>query len=178
MKGRVSETKMGLCNKDIMTASDSKIVLIVEDYEDDARLLQMLLANAGIINPTRVVASAEKAINYLLAAPPYWDQTAHPLPSIIFVDLKLPGIGGLELLRWLRARPELKGVFVVVLSATGDMASIQAAYALGANSFLIKPCRPADLENLIACYPDLWMRAITLSAPAQLQDQTNPTPPG
>jgi CheY-like chemotaxis protein len=140
-----------------MSANESKVVLIVEDYEDDAKLLEMLLTNAGIANPVRSVFSAEQAISYLQGAPPFWDRTRYPLPTVIFLDLKLPGIDGFEFLRWLRANPQLQRSFIVVLSATGDLISVQAAYALGANSFLVKPCREADLNNLIACYPDLWL---------------------
>jgi len=141
-----------------MSANESKVVLIVEDYEDDAKLLEMLLTKAGIANPVRTVLSAEQAISYLQGAPPYWDRTKYPLPSVIFLDLKLPGIDGFEFLRRLRANPELQRSFIVVLSATGDLISVQAAYALGANSFLVKPCREADLLNLITCYPHLWTR--------------------
>ena len=141
-----------------MSADESKVVLIVEDYEDDAKLLEMLLTNAGVANPVRTVLSAEQAIAYLKDAPPYWDRAKYPLPSVIFLDLKLPGIDGFEFLRWLRATPPLQRAFIVVLSATGDLTSVQAAYALGANSFLVKPCREADLLNLITCYPDLWTR--------------------
>jgi CheY-like chemotaxis protein len=142
-----------------MTLPDSKTVLIVEDNEDDAKLLQLLLASAGIANPTHVVLSAEEAITYLQGAPPYSNRTVNPIPVIVFVDLKLPGIDGFELLRWLRACNELKSIFVVVLSATGDIISVQAAYALGANSFLVKPCRAPDLENLVACYPAFWVHS-------------------
>lgn len=141
-----------------MSADESKVVLIVEDYEDDAKLLEMLLTKAGIGNPVQTVLTAEQAISYLQGAPPYWDRTKYPLPSVIFLDLKLPGIDGFEFLRWLRANPQLQRSFIVVLSATGDLMSVQAAYALGANSFLVKPCREADLFNLVTCYPDLWTR--------------------
>lgn len=141
-----------------MTANDANAILIVEDYEDDARLLEMLIKGAGVSNPVRTVLSAEQAIAYLLGGPPYSDRSRFPLPSVIFLDLKLLGIDGFEFLRWLRGNPHSQGAFIVVLSATGDLASVQAAYALGANSFLVKPCRPADLENLITCYPDLWSR--------------------
>ena len=143
-----------------MSALDPKMILIVEDYEDDAKLLQIMLTNGGIANPTRIALCAEEAITYLTDLPPYSNRALYPLPSVIFVDLKLPGIDGFEFLRWLRAREELKGSFIVVLSAAGDMISIQAAYALGANSFLIKPCRAADLENLVVAYPSPWERAI------------------
>jgi CheY-like chemotaxis protein len=139
---------------------DSKLILIVEDYEDDAKLLQILLSNTGVTNDIRIALSAEDAINYLDGVPPYSNRSIYPLPSAVFVDLKLPGISGFELLRWMKSHPELKDIFVVVLSATGDLISVQAAYALGANSFLTKPCRPVDLENLIEAYPKFWTRPI------------------
>jgi CheY-like chemotaxis protein len=144
---------------------DSKLILIVEDYEDDAKLLQLLLASCGISNPVRITLNAEEAINYLSGVPPFSNRGLYPLPKVVFVDLKLPGITGFELLRWMKEHAELKNIFVVVLSATGDLISVQAAYGLGANSFLIKPCRPADLENLIICYPAHWDRPSSLPPP-------------
>jgi CheY-like chemotaxis protein len=148
-----------------MSTNTAGVVLIVEDYEDDAKLLEMLLTNVGITNPLRKVFSAEQAIAYLQGGPPYWDRTRYPIPSIIFLDLKLPGIDGFDFLRWVRTNPQFQGAFIVVFSATGDLASVQAAYALGANSFLVKPCREADLINLITCYPDLWSRVPPAGSP-------------
>jgi len=139
---------------------DSKLILIVEDYEDDAKLLQILLSNTGVTNEVRITLKAEDAINYLEGVPPFSNRSLYPLPSAVFVDLKLPGISGFELLRWMKNHPELKDMFVVVLSATGDLISVQAAYSLGANSFLTKPCRPVDLENLIEAYPKFWSRPV------------------
>jgi|SRR5882724_2687865 len=158
----------------MISGSDSKLLLIVEDYEDDAKLLQLLLTNGGIFNPVRVALSAEEAMTYLTGVPPYSNRALYPLPSVIFVDLKLPGIDGFELLRWMKQHPELKSIFLVVLSATGDLMSVQTAYDLGANSFLIKPCRPADLENLVVCYPDFWTRALLPPIPRQ-PEGTPPT---
>jgi CheY-like chemotaxis protein len=159
-----------------MNAPDSKTVLIVEDYEDDARLLQLMLGNAGVLNPTQVFFSAEDAIKYLKSVTLLSNPAIFPLPSIIFVDLKLPGIDGFELLRWLRAREEFKGTFIVVLSAAGDLSSIQAAYSLGANTFLVKPCRTADLENLVHAYPNLWSRAILPLPPPEGPPASPPAP--
>lgn len=151
---------------------DSKPLLIVEDYEDDAKLLQLLLTQVGIANLVRITLNAEDAINYLAGVPPFSNREIYPAPSAVFVDLKLPGISGFELLRWMKGHPELKDIFVVVLSASGDLMSVQAAYSLGANSFLTKPCRPADLENLIATYPSFWNRTVPtlLSKPSESQD--------
>lgn len=157
-----------------MHTPGSKLILIVEDFEDDAKLLQVLLTNCGIANPVRIALSAEEAIHYLMGGPPFANRATCPLPGVVFVDLKLPGISGFDLLRWMKEHPELKNMFVVVLSATGDLTSVQAAYALGANTFLIKPCRVADLENLVICYPDFWERAIP---PALLQPPSPEAPP-
>jgi CheY-like chemotaxis protein len=159
-----------------MSALDPNIILIVDDYEDDAKLLQIMLTNAGILNSTRIALSAEEAITYLKGVPPYSNRAIYPLPSVIFVDLKLPGIDGFELLRWLRGRNELNGSFIVVLSAAGDMVSIQAAYALGANSFLVKPCRAADLENLVLAYPAPWV--LTMIPPPSGGPPIDPLAPG
>jgi len=153
---------------------DPKLILIVEDFEDDAKLLQLLLAQCGIANPVRITLSAEESINYLSGGPPYANRSAFPLPAVVFVDLKLPGISGFDLLRWMKGRPDLNNIFVVVLSATGDLMSVQAAYSLGANSFLIKPCRVADLENLVICYPSFWERIIP---PMLSQPPTTQPPP-
>jgi CheY-like chemotaxis protein len=161
----------------MISPSDSKLLLIVEDDEDDAKLLHLLLTNGGIFNPVRIALSAEEAITYLEGVPPYSNRTVYPLPSVIFVDLKLPGIDGFELLRWIKERPALKNILLVVLSATGDLPSVQAAYDLGANSFLIKPCRHADLENLIACYPTFWMRTVLPSLPQPIEGVPPSEPP-
>jgi CheY-like chemotaxis protein len=157
-------------------APHTKLILIVEDYEDDAILLQVLLTSCGITNPVRIVLSAEEAINYLVGGPPFGNRAMHPLPDVIFVDLKLPGISGFDLLRLVKEHPEFRKTFIVVLSATGDLMSVQAAYSLGANSFLIKPCRITDLENLIICYPTFWERAVPpLLSPPPLRE---PPPTG
>lgn len=153
-----------------MSDNEANVVLIIEDFEDDAKLLELLLANTGVANPVRTVLNAEQAIAYLEGSAPYWDAHEHSVPKIIFLDLKLPGMDGFQFLRWLRENPALKGVFTVVLSATGDLISVQTAYALGANSFLVKPCRPADLENLILSYPDLWTRAMPRSPASAIPD--------
>src|SRR3954463_5735478 len=154
---------------------ESKLIMIVEDYEDDAKLLQILLSNTGVTNEIRITLSAEDAINYLDGVSPFSNRSIYPLPLVVFVDLKLPGISGFELLRWMKTHPELRDIFVVVLSATGDLISVQAAYSLGANSFLTKPCRPVDLENLIEAYPKFWTRPLPPHPPDDPQSRQDLT---
>jgi CheY-like chemotaxis protein len=148
-----------------MGARDANVVLVVEDLEDDAKLLQVLLNQLGILNPVRMVLNGNEAVAYLKGIPPYSDRIQHPLPGIIFLDLKLPGMDGFEFLGWLKSQPQLKNTFIVVISGFGDLASIQRAYALGANTFLVKPCRAPDLENIIGYYPAYWIRSLAPSPP-------------
>jgi len=161
-----------------MNAPDSKLILIVEDCDDDAKLLEIGLKAAGICNPMRVALSAEEAITYLEGVPPYSNRARYPLPAVIFVDLKLPGLNGFEFLRWIKQHPELRKAFIVILSATGDLLSVQTAYALGANSFLIKPCRAEDLQNLVICYPNFWMRTLPSSILSGRPEEPPPVLPG
>jgi len=157
-----------------MSSLDSKTILIVEDYEDDAKLLQLLLAKGGIFNPVHTALSAEDAMIYLEGVAPFSNRAIYPLPTMIFVDLKLPGMDGFGLLRWVKTHPELKSIFIVVLSAAGDLMSVQTAYDLGANSFLTKPCREADIENLVAGYPEFWIRAARQSPPTHRPEGQRP----
>ena len=141
-----------------MSSLDSKTILIVEGYEDEREIAAVASGQGGIFNPVHTALSAEDAMIYLEGVAPF-SIAIYPLPTMIFVDLKLPGMDGFGLLRWVKTHPELKSIFIVVLSAAGDLMSVQTAYDLGANSFLTKPCREADIENLVAGYPEFGIRA-------------------
>src|SRR5436190_24304349 len=82
----------------------SRSMLLVEDNEDDVFLLQRALKYAGIENPLHVVQDGEAALTYLSGAGVFHDRTQHPLPFIVFVDLKLPYLNGFEVLTWIRSQ--------------------------------------------------------------------------
>jgi CheY-like chemotaxis protein len=134
-------------------------ILIIEDSADDAKWLKLILDEAGVANPSQVIPSGTEAVAYLDGAFPYSDRSQYPLPGIILLDLKLPGLDGFQLLEWLRSRADFKNTLAVAVSGLDDLASIRRAYRLGANSFLTKPCQVADLENLVAGFPDHWTRS-------------------
>src|SRR5437868_11863537 len=79
----------------------SRSMLLVEDNEDDVFLLQRALKYAGIENPLHIVQDGEAALAYLSGAGVFADRTQHPLPFIVFLDLKLPYLNGFEVLTWL-----------------------------------------------------------------------------
>ena len=133
-------------------------ILIVEDCADDAKSLETVLQQVGIRNPIEVVHGVNHAMARLNHATSLADPASASPVSVILLDLKLPGRDGFQLLDWLNLQPELNGILVVVVSGLDDLVSIRRAYALGADSFLTKPCSAADLENLIHWFPQFWDR--------------------
>lgn len=133
-------------------------ILIVEDSEEDSLWLKRQLDHAGLCNPCHIVKTAEEAMDYIEGRPPYSDRAQFPLPKVLLLDIKLPGIDGFEFLHWLKENPKSNGALIVTISGLGELAAIRRAYELGANSFLNKPCNPIDLENLIQGFPGYWER--------------------
>lgn len=140
-------------------------ILVVEDNDNDSTLIRRTLTNAGIPNPRHFVETGEDAINYLNGVGRYSDRKRYPLPVLVLLDLKLPGMDGFEVLKWIRERRHFSDLRVVVLTVLNEIRDVQKAYHLGANSFLVKPL---EFENA---------RALFSSIGAQLWNrQTNATP--
>ena len=122
-------------------------ILLVEDNEDDFELLRIVLEHAGIETPLHWVQTADAAIEYLSGEDGYAGSSHHPLPRLIFVDLKLPGKSGHEFLDWLNSRPELADIVRVVLTGSDDPQDRRMAGQLGASCYLIKPLTVEQLTN-------------------------------
>ena len=134
-------------------------ILLVEDNPDDVLFLTRALGKAGVGNSLHVVEDGQQAIDYLEGKGQYTDRSIHPLPLLVLLDLKLPYVPGLEVLRWLRDQPALSKIIVVVLTSSDHPADVKKAYALGANSFLSKPSNPDDLPELVRLVVDYWLRS-------------------
>jgi len=126
--------------------SEQALFLLVDDNEDDVLLVRRAFVKAKLLNPLHVVRSGDEAIAYLAGTGKFSSREEYPLPALILLDLKMPGLDGFEVLRWIRQEPALRSLRVVVLTASDDMRDVNVAYKLGANSFLIKP---ADLERFV-----------------------------
>jgi CheY-like chemotaxis protein len=126
--------------------SNQPAILVVEDSEDHVFLLRHAFQKAGITNPIQVATSGEDAIAFLAGTRPYADWSKYPLPCIVLLDLKLPGVSGFEVLSYIRKHAELKALRVVMLTSSDLGQEIKMAYELGANVFLTKP---VDLDRLI-----------------------------
>jgi hypothetical protein len=109
-------------------------ILLIEDNPMDLDLAQRAFARRNVPNPIEVARDGEEALTYLAR----WGQGA-PLPLVILLDLKLPKIDGLEVLQRMKTHPRFRQIPVIVLTTSAEERDIQAAYRLGANSYIVKP---------------------------------------
>ena len=128
---------------------EKKTLLVVDDRPDDIELLKLMFKRSRILNPVRYVSTVEDAICYLKGEGDYADRKAWPFPTLVFVDLHLPDGSGFDVLRWIRGHQGPSPIAVVVLSGS-DVNAFRQAYELGAHSFLTKPLKFEDFENMVA----------------------------
>jgi len=132
-------------------------ILLVEDNADDAMLIERAIRKANLTTPVHRVEDGEAACNYLMGAGPYAERAQHPLPTLVLLDLKLPKRSGLEVLRWVRSTPALAKLVIVMLTSSKEHRDIEEAYALGVNSYLVKPISPAEMLDLAKALGLYWL---------------------
>jgi CheY-like chemotaxis protein len=124
------------------------MILLVEDSEDDVFIMRHALKQARITERLEVATDGQIAVDYLAGNGPYSDRAQYPLPTIVFLDLKLPYLNGFEILTWMRTQPGLTGLKVVVLTSSGEERDQRMAYSLGASAYLVKPPKAKELIDL------------------------------
>ena len=137
-----------------------KTILLVEDNPDDVQLTRRALLKNSISNQLEVVPDGVEAMNYLLKAAS--GDNSSPLPTIILLDLKLPRMDGLEVLKQIRAHERLKRLPVVILTSSKEEQDILKSYDLGANSYIRKP---VDFEQFNEAVRQLGLYWLLLNEP-------------
>lgn len=132
-------------------------VLLVEDDENDVTFMRYAWSKAGLANPLHLVADGQSAIDYLRGSGQYADRKLHPLPFLMFLDLNLPHRSGFEVLQWIRQRPELRALLVVVLTSSTADCDAHRAYGLGANSYVVKPSDLEALKEFLIALKTYWV---------------------
>src|SRR5215813_14443808 len=140
-------------------------ILLIEDDATDANLLIRAFKKSGVANPIRHLRDGEDALAYFEGIGELADRGKNPLPILILLDLKLPRMSGLELLRWMRPRKHLRRLPVVILTGERDPSYMEAAYDLGANSYLIESPKEEDVLRLVELIQQYW---IGLNEPAPI----------
>lgn len=116
-----------------------RAILLVEDNPSDIALTQRALTKSAIKNPLVVAEDGQQALDYLFGSGAHASSDADETPILILLDLKLPRIDGLEVLRRVRAEGRTRRIPVVILTSSGEETDIAAGYDLGANSYIRKP---------------------------------------
>lgn len=114
-------------------------ILLVEDNDDDVELTVHAFQRSRVANEIIVLRDGEAALDYLFARGAYDGREREEHPALVLLDLKLPGISGLEVLRDLRAHEETRRIPIVILTTSDDEADIVKGYNLGVNSYIRKP---------------------------------------
>lgn len=136
-------------------------LLHVEDDPDDAFFFARALAKAQPRWEVRRVASGEQALEYLQGVGDYANRQAHPLPRLMVLDLKLPGLNGFEVLSWVRSQVALRGLPVIILSGSSLGTDQQRATQLGASGYLTKH---SDYQEVVQAAVQLLSSLAPLTA--------------
>ncbi|HZZ56587.1 MAG TPA: response regulator [Opitutaceae bacterium] len=139
-----------------------RTILLVEDDPDDVFFFKTALRSAGIPNPVEVVETGPEALRYLDGLRPH----GGALPALILLDLRLPLLPGLDVLREIRGRPGLRRAIVTVLTSSSSDRDIEAAYERGANSYIVKPSTVKERLHMAELLRDYWLQLNRGPAPS------------
>ena len=147
-------------------------VLLVDDDHTDLALFGTAVDKCGLNIWLQNLTAGQQAIDYLEAKAAYNDRSLHPLPDVIVLDLKMPGVNGFDVLAWRKPSPVFSSVPVVVLSGSKDPDEVDRVIKLGANKHIIKP---ADFEGWKRVVREIWDFG-TQGTSFLRAEQTNSTP--
>jgi two-component system response regulator len=136
---------------------NEKPILLVEDNQDDELLTRRAFKKNNILNELVVAHDGVEALDYLLGTGPFAEQGPPVLPQIVLLDLNLPRIGGLDVLRRIRAEERTKLLPVVVLTSSKEDEDVVRSYALGANSFVRKPVEFDQFTQAVKTLGLYWL---------------------
>ncbi|WP_209402967.1 response regulator [Pseudozobellia sp. WGM2] len=134
-------------------------LLFIENSPEDIDLTLRTLKNCGFTISTKVIEDGQKAMDYLFENSSK-DPFASSMPKLLLLDLKLPKVNGLEILKHLKQHNKLKEIPVVIFSSSDEQVDVKKAYELGANSYIVKP---VDFEKFTESIQNLGTYWLTLN---------------
>lgn len=141
-----------------MNTNKTQTILLVEDEENDVVFMEMALEKAGLASAFQVAEDGQEAIDYLNGTGEFANRDQFPIPALVFLDLKLPKVMGMDVLQWIRDQTALDPVVVIILTSSQQRSDIQKACALGANSYLVKPSNPRGLDEIVDLVKRYWLQ--------------------
>ena len=134
-------------------------ILLVEDNPGDVRLMLEILKEGEIPHDFNVVTDGEQALQYLRKEAHFTEKAR---PDIVFLDLNLPKMGGLEVLKAIKADPDLQSIPVVIMTSSDAQEDVERAYADHANCFITKPMDPDEFHKVAEIVRAFWLSAVKL----------------
>jgi CheY-like chemotaxis protein len=156
--GYVTKNSYDVCSTCRRRFLFMKNVLLVEDDADDLFFMKKACEGADFPHALQVVTDGQAAIDYLSGVGIYEDRLQHPLPELVFLDIKLPLRSGHEVLEWLRGQPAFKTLPVVMLTSSNHPSDIERAYRLGVTSYLLKNADPVEFCQGVRIILKYWLR--------------------
>ncbi|MCX6204901.1 MAG: response regulator [Bacteroidetes bacterium] len=132
-------------------------ILLAEDNIDDATLTIRALKKSGLTNKIQHVKDGAEALDFIYCKGDFTDRNFDEQPRLILLDLKMPKVSGMEVLEKLKSDPKTNTIPIVVLTSSKEDPDIKHCYALGVNSYIVKPVESANFFNVLkelGCY---WM---------------------
>jgi CheY-like chemotaxis protein len=136
-------------------------VLYVENDDNDVLLMRRAWTKAGIRERLQTVPNGEEAVRYLSGQGPYVNRVEHPMPRLVVLDLRLPTMSGLEVLKSIRMRPDLHYLPVVMLTASNRPADREAAAAIRADQYILKPGPFSEWVAMVTALKKAWLERET-----------------
>jgi two-component system, response regulator len=136
---------------------NNKIILLVEDNQSDIALTKRAFKKANIANPLQVAEDGQEALDFLFAEGPFSQRDKNDLPTIVLLDLKLPIVDGLEVLKAIRGNALTKRLPVVVLTSSKEEMDLAISYDLGVNSYIRKPVDFTQFAEVIKQLGLYWL---------------------
>jgi CheY-like chemotaxis protein len=134
-----------------------RIILYAEDEKNDVFFLELAFEAVGIRYPIKAVTDGQAAIDYLSGAGHFVNRSLFPLPCLILLDINMPKKSGFEVLEWIRQRPGIKSLPVLVLTSSSNALDMEKASQLGADAYLIKPSNPLELRGVAESIRSRWL---------------------
>lgn len=141
---------------------NEQVILLVEDNPSDIALTRRAVAKSVIRNPLVVAEDGQQALDYLFGEGMHAGRNTDEQPVLVLLDLKLPRIGGLDVLSRLRADPRTRRVPVVILTSSSEEQDIGAGYDLGTNSYIRKP---VDFHQFTEVFKQLGLYWLVINEP-------------
>lgn len=132
-------------------------ILLVEDRAEDAELTMMALEQHHMSNKIIWVKDGQEALDYLFCKGQYADRVDTAIPKLVLLDLNMPKVGGIEVLKQIRNNPVTKKITVVILTTSKEEYDISTAYEIGVNSYIVKPVQFSDFTETVKNLGMYWL---------------------